>query len=138
LTTATTRGQILKGILEGATYYFADGLETLASVGGATDRFIANGGGARSDRWLQLKADIFGRPFVRAAHTEAGTLGAAILAGTAVGEFGGFGEAVGAFSGEGRVFEPRASHAARYRDMLGAYRRIYPDLRDRLPSEVSQ
>ena len=67
LTTATTRGQILKGIVEGTAYYFADSLSAMESVGCRTDRFVASGGGARSDRWLQTYADVFGRPFVRAA-----------------------------------------------------------------------
>jgi xylulokinase len=135
LTTATSRGRILKGILEGATYYFADSLGTLASIGCSTERFIATGGGARSDRWLQLKADIFGRPVVRAAHTEAGTLGAAILAGVATGEFSSFQEGVAAFSGEGKTFQPDGEKTERYREMLDAYRRIYPALRNTLPRE---
>lgn len=138
LTTATSRGRILKGILEGATYYFADSLGTLASIGCSTERFIATGGGARSDRWLQLKADIFGRPVVRAAHTEAGTLGAAILAGVATGEFASFQEGVAAFAGEGKTFQPDPEKTERYHAMLDAYRRIYPALRNSLPREGVQ
>ncbi len=134
LTTATGRGRILKGILEGAAYYFADSLATMEAVGCSTERFVATGGGARSDRWLQLNADIFGRPFVRAAHTEAGTLGAALLAGVAVGEYGSFEEAVAAFATkENRVFEPVFERTEQYRTMLEAYRRVYPLLRGALP-----
>ncbi len=130
LTTATSRGRILKGILEGAAYYFADSLGTMESVGCSTKRFVATGGGAKSDRWLQLHADIFGRPFVRAAHTEAGTLGAAILSGVAVGEFSSFEEAVGVYSTKDeRVFEPNHERTEVYRELLDAYRRIYPSLR---------
>jgi xylulokinase len=134
LTTATTRGQILKGIVEGTAYYFADSLSAMESVGCRTDRFVASGGGARSDRWLQTYADVFGRPFVRAAHTEAGTLGAAILAGVAVGEFSSFSEAVAAYAGEERTFEPVRERTERYAAMLECYRRIYPALRAGLPA----
>ena len=42
------------------------------------------GGGARSDLWLQIKADILGLPILRPRQTEAASLGAALLAACAV------------------------------------------------------
>jgi xylulokinase len=135
LTTASTRGQILKGIIEGSAFYFADSLSAMELVGCRTDSFVASGGGARSDRWLQTYADIFGRPFVRAVHTEAGTLGAAILAGVAVGEFSSFTEAVSIYTGEARAFKPVLTRTEQYAEMLETYRRVYPGLRGTIPSK---
>ena len=43
------------------------------------------GGGAQSDLWCQIIADITNKPVFRAATTEAAALGAGILAATAVG-----------------------------------------------------
>ena len=43
------------------------------------------GGGARSDVWNQIKADVLGVPYQRLAGDEFGTWGAALVAGKAVG-----------------------------------------------------
>jgi sugar (pentulose or hexulose) kinase len=45
---------------------------------------VLMGGGARSDLWSRIKADILGLPLLRPRHTEAASLGAAILAAQAV------------------------------------------------------
>ena len=65
LHTSTTRGEILKAIMECTTLYFVDGIHGLRRLGIDLTECIASGGGARSDAWLQLKADIFNLPFVR-------------------------------------------------------------------------
>ena len=49
------------------------------------DRFIAVGGGSRSDLWCQIFADVTGKQVYRANTTEAAALGAGILAAYAVG-----------------------------------------------------
>ena len=49
--------------------------------------FRAAGGGSKSAAWLQICADILGRPFVRPVVSEAGVLGAAIIAGAGSGAF---------------------------------------------------
>jgi sugar (pentulose or hexulose) kinase len=48
-------------------------------------RYIAMGGGAQSDLWCQIIADITNKPVFRATTTEAAALGAGILAATAAG-----------------------------------------------------
>ena len=83
----TSRGDILKGILEGITFYLRECLESLPATGIEITDFRAVGGGSKSDAWIQICADIMGRPFVRPKITEAGVLGAAIIAGTGSGIF---------------------------------------------------
>ncbi len=51
----------------------------------SVERYIAIGGGAQSDLWCQIIADITNKPVFRAATTEAAALGAGILAATAAG-----------------------------------------------------
>ncbi len=125
----TTRGEILKSIMESATLYLAEGVRALSVLGLATDEFVATGGGARSDPWLQIKADVFGVPFVRSAFTEGGVLGAALLAGVATGVFRDHAEAVGAWVARGKVFEPDARRHRIYREKGGAFRQLFPLLR---------
>ena len=87
LRTSTTRGEILKAIMESVTFYFLESLDDLRAMGIDTSEFVATGGGAKSDAWLQIKADILGANLVRPRQTECGTLGGAILAGLATGVY---------------------------------------------------
>ncbi len=128
LKTGTTRGEIFKSILESVTFYFADSLDGLRELGVDTSSFTATGGGAKSDRWLQIKADILGVPFIRPAITEAGVLGAAILAGLGTGVYASAAEGVGRFVRRERVFEPDAARHAVYRERLALYRQLFPAL----------
>lgn len=121
---STRRGEILKAIMEGATFYFQESLDALRRMGIDTSEFVATGGGARSDAWLQIKADIFNVPFVRPRITECGLLGAAMLAGTATGELGAVSEAVKHFVKRDRVFEPDPARHAIYEDRAEKYRRL--------------
>lgn len=125
----TTRGEILKAILEGETFYFAAGMEALRELGINTTEFVATGGGARSDRWLQIKADIFGVPFVRPRFTEGSLLGAALLAGVSTGVFAGVEEGVQRFVSRERVFEPDSGRHAIYREQTEKYRALFPLMR---------
>ncbi|NWG14127.1 MAG: hypothetical protein HXY20_11395 [Acidobacteria bacterium] len=130
LKTSTTRGEILKAIMECTTLYFVDSIRALQEMGMDMSEFIATGGGARSDQWLQIKADIFGLPFVRPRVIEGSVLGAAVLAGIATGAFEGTAGGVSRFVRRDRVFEPDAARHRLYREKLEEYRRLFPLLRD--------
>jgi xylulokinase len=129
LKTSTTRGEILKCLMESETFYFADSLTALRAMGIDTSEMVATGGGAKSDRWLQIKADILGIPFVRPRITEGSVLGAAMLAGIATGLYASPREAVECFVQRDRVFEPDPERHQRYRVRLAHYRQLYPALR---------
>jgi xylulokinase len=58
----TSRGAILKGLVEGATFYLKACVDTLPATGIAIESFRAVGGGSKSDVWVQLSADILGGP----------------------------------------------------------------------------
>ena len=125
----TKRGEILKAIMECETFYFADSLEALDKLGIETREFMATGGGAKSDAWLQIKADILGVPFVRPKNTEGSLVGAAMLAGIATGVYGSAAEAVEVFVKRERTFEPDAARHAAYQEKLGLYRELFPAMR---------
>jgi xylulokinase len=128
----TRRGEILKAIMECETFYFADSLLALEKLGVETREFMATGGGATSDAWLQIKADIFGVPFVRPKNTEGSLVGAAMLAGIATGVYGSAAEAVEVFVKRERRFEPDAARHAIYKEKLGLYRELFPATRNLL------
>jgi xylulokinase len=79
---------LYRAILEGLA--FEQRLGTLGvekALGQSVRRYIAIGGGAQSDLWCQIIADITNKPVYRAATTDAAALGAGILAATAAGGY---------------------------------------------------
>jgi xylulokinase len=128
----TSRGDILRGILEGVTYYLRQCLESLPGTGIEIQTLRAVGGGSKSDAWVQLSADILGRPIERPANPEAGALGAAILAGTAVGEFSSLAEGCQAMIQIERDFSPDPARHRSYSDKFEHYRRLWPHMAEYL------
>lgn len=126
---STTRGEILKSIMESVTYYFADGLERLKARGIAPTQFVATGGGARSDAWLQIKADVYGAPLARPKFTECGLMGAAILAGQATGVLGPAAETARQWVSIDRRFTPDRQRHEIYARRLEMYRQLFPQMR---------
>lgn len=78
------RGDILKGFLEGVAFNHRAHIDALRSKFGATEARIA-GGVSRNPAIAQLFADVLGLPILTTRSDEAGALGAALCAGTAVG-----------------------------------------------------
>ena len=132
LTMHTTRGQLIKGLLEGMTYSLAQGRELLQKAGVSLGTWRAAGGGARADGWLQLTADILGQTIEKPEVTEATTLGAAMLAGIGAGLYRDAEEAVEAAVRVRRRFEPDPERHSRYRTRIAQYGELYPLLRDYL------
>ena len=122
----TSRGAILKGIIEGATLYFAGTLDALTEMGMGVSELVASGGGAKSEAWLQITADALGVPVMRPATTEGGLAGTAMLAGTATGVYATLAEALEIHVIRERVFEPDEARHARYREKAELLRQLYP------------
>jgi xylulokinase len=122
----TKRGDILKGILEGTTYYLRECVDSLPATGIDIHNYRVVGGGSKSDIWIQLCADILGCPFVRPTITEAGALGAAILAGVGKRIFSSISSGVDAMVKLERVFEPNIKQVERYNQKYEQYRCIWP------------
>jgi len=83
----TTRGEILQGIVESIMFDLKTTVEPLGEIYPELNNIIAVGGGSKSEKWVQICADILGSPIHRPRVSEAGVLGAAIIAGVG---FGGF------------------------------------------------
>jgi len=129
LTLSTTRAEFLRAALEGVSYELKLNLEILADAGVAVHQFRAIGGGAKSDFWLQLKADMYNRPVVKLQVAEAAALGMAIAAGVGAGFWDSAAEAAQALVVPVQTFYPDARKAAIYDERLRAYRQIYPALK---------
>jgi sugar (pentulose or hexulose) kinase len=130
LTLSTTRHEVAKALLESLCFELLLNLETLQSAGVRVDELVAVGGGARSDRWLQLKADVLGRPLRIPRCREAACWGAALLAGTGAGLFRSLEDATQRTVTFDREYEPRPDRTARYRERYAAYQPAVAALRD--------
>ncbi len=126
----TSRGDILKGILEGVTFYQRECLESLPAANIEIMDLAAVGGGSKSDVWIQMSADILGRPFVRPKITEAGILGAAIIAGTGSGIFTSLTTGVETMVKLERTFTPNLRQQKLYDGRFEKFKRLWPLVKD--------
>lgn len=130
LTLETRRGDILKGIIEGATFYLKACVDSLPPTGIEIEQYRPVGGGSKSDAWIQISADILGRPFHRPKITEAGALGAAIMAGVGAGIFASYEEAVDAMVAMERTFDPDPQRTQTYQERYEDYQQLEPLMGD--------
>ena len=79
-----TRGHLVRCILEAAAYAMSDQMAVLCD-GSPPDEIRCAGGAARSDLWLQIKADVSGATTAATGCPEPTSLGAAMLAHSALG-----------------------------------------------------
>ncbi|MBR1584108.1 MAG: xylulokinase [Clostridia bacterium] len=125
----TTQADLVRAVMEGIVFslrQIVDIYRAFAPVRGA----VASGGGAASDLFLQMQADIFGLP-VRtvSAAAEGGAYGAALIAGLGLGWFQSAEEAVAVLRTE-REFAPVPAHTAACEKTYALYKRLYPALKD--------
>jgi xylulokinase len=123
---------LYRAILEGVAFeQYLGTLGVEKALGQPVQRYIAMGGGAQSDLWCQIIADITDKQVFRAATTEAAALGAGILAATAVGCYANAREAAQEMTHIlPQPTEPNASvHAFYNRLFEEVYRPLFPALR---------
>jgi len=106
ITRGTGKAHIARAALEGVAYQNVDVLSAMQDDAGiALSELRVDGGAARNDMLMQFQADILNVPVVRPVVTETTALGAAYLAGLAVG-FWASQEEIAAQWQVGRRFEP--------------------------------
>lgn len=124
LSMQTTLPQIYRAILEGLTFEMAHNLQCLKRYGVAPTTLYACGGGARSQVWLQIKADILGCPIIPSLTEETGALGSAILGLAAVtGERDVF-RLAKQFVRHGEPVMPNRAHADIYAEKFEQYQKL--------------
>jgi xylulokinase len=122
------RNHFMRAIMESVGLIVRRNIEVLEGLGVPVNEIRALGGGARSRIWKQIEADIVGRPVLTTANEEAATLGAAILAGKAVGLYSSVEEAAGEMIQIKEKFEPTMSNRAIYDETYGTYVKLYDAL----------
>ena len=117
---ATNRGHVARAALDSIAFSVADVVSAMERDSGLPlNRLRVDGGAATNDTLLQIQADVLGIPIERPEVLETTALGAALLAGMAVGFFADA-DAVAEARRVARVFEPSIDVASRER-ILGRW-----------------
>jgi len=123
LTRGTTRAHLVRAALEAMAYSSAELLRTMATAGHLTVPALRVDGGAAANDWLmQFQADVLGIPVERPDMVETTALGAAALAGLALGVWKSSSEFLN--SRKFSRFEPRLGSDERVALLAGWHRAV--------------
>ena len=127
LTLSHTRAHIWRALMEAVCFGTRSCIEALAAAGHDCDEIILAGGIARSPLWLQMHADVTGKPVVVCENSDAPLLGCAILASVGGGTFKSANDAVKAMVRVAKKIEPNERVALTYSKM---YQEVYSKVPD--------
>jgi xylulokinase len=122
---------LIRALLEGVTFGMRDALEIMQTMGVPITQVRASGGGARSDFWRQLQADIYKQPIVLTNATEGPAYGVALLAGVGTGVWSSVEQACAACIRHTSKISPRKKIAELYDRYYRVYDKLYGDLQSR-------
>jgi xylulokinase len=129
LAASHSRGHVVRAVMEGVAFSLRDSFTIFAELGLPVGKVRVGGGGARSDVWRQIQADVYGMS-VETVETEEGAgYGAALLAGVGAGFWKSVDEACDAVVHTAQVTGARADVVPVMSNRYAQYRRVYPALR---------
>ena len=131
LSLRTSKGHLVRSIMEGVAFGMRDSLEIMKSLGVPIKEVRASGGGARSRLWCQIQADVYGIDLYTMEIEEGPAFGAAIIAAVGVGLHASVEKACEeAVRTSGKV-SPEPGCAKLYEKNYKIYRELYQCLRPR-------
>lgn len=128
LTVRHTRAHMTRAVLEGVAFGIKDSFRLILQAGlGHIEQVRISGGGAKSELWRQIMADVLGVELVTVNTTEGAAYGAALLAGVGAGFYENVPAACEAtIQITGRTSPTQATRA--YQDYYPHYCALYPAL----------
>jgi xylulokinase len=130
ITPRTGKGAMARAIMEGVTYELRRTLEIVEGAGHDVSAIYHSGGGAYSDLWSQIKADIYHKRVVTFETSEGGILGSAILAGVGAGVYQDPASGVEHCLRVAKEFEPRAEWSDRYDASFQLFKEVHDLLQE--------
>lgn len=128
LTLQHGRAELIRAVMEGVTLACYEAYLALVETSAPPQVVILAGGGARSNLWRQMAADVFGLPVQRLRTAEQSAVGAALLAGAGIGLFDP-GVRAQQWASYDPPVEPDLSCHSRYQELLERFRGAYFSLR---------
>lgn len=123
-----TRAHFMRSIMESLGYIVRRNIDSLRDMGIEAKEIRSLGGGSKSAVWNQIKADINQIPLETVNSVEAASLGAAILAGKAVGVFEDISSAAASMVQVTNRVLPTPENRPVYDEGYAMYRKLFHDL----------
>lgn len=120
----------IRAVMEGVSFGLKDSIRIMREIGVPEGkRFRLTGGGAKSDLWCRMMADIFNGDTVRLKVEEGPSFGAAILAGVGIGMYSDVKTACKKLVREDEdVFTPDIRNTETYKKFYTLYGALYKNL----------
>lgn len=137
LSLSTRRAELLRSVLEGAAFALRHNVEVARRSGITIAEVRTVGGGARSELWSQIKADVLGVPLALPVSSGGAPFGDAVLAGMGAGIIGDPRKFLSEAIGIVRRFRPNEANHEVYLRRYETYRKIYESLRPAFQDALS-
>lgn len=124
-----SRAHLSRAVIEGATYAMRDSLEIIKELNIPVKEIRLSGGGARSEFWRQMQADIYGQKVVTINAEEGPAYGVALLAAAGTGAYKDVVEACGATIHVVESTTVNSKNKQVYNRAYPLYRKLYASLK---------
>jgi len=129
LSPSHNRAHIVRAIQEGVAFSLKDTFSIFEEMKVPVTKIRLGGGGARSNVWRQIQADVYAHEVELVEAEEGAAYGAAILAGVGARHWDSVDEACDAIVHVAACVAPHAESSKLMQKNYAVYRRIYPALR---------
>ena len=130
VTLETDKLALYKSLMEGTSYEIKLNFDILEQFTDKITEIRATGGGASSDVWLQIKADILDAEIISLDCSEIGAAGTSALTGMAIGMFDTLESTVNMMAPKRKTFIPQKNNVFEYKTLYKKYFRLYNSVRN--------
>lgn len=130
LTLETTKYDLYKALMEGTSYEIKLNFDILEKFASEIKELRATGGGASSEVWLQIKADILNKEIMSLNCREVGAAGTAIITLKAIGKITDMQAAAARMAPIKKVYKPNKSANIKYKALYKSYSKLYNAVRN--------
>ncbi len=130
------RGHMVRAVMEGVTFALRDSLELMRGLIADAEEAVAVGGGARSDFWRQMQADVLNVPVVTVGPSGGAPYGAAILAAVGAAAFKSVPETCQEWIKPLDHLEPNPQTHDAYQRAYERYTNLYPRLKQHFAEQA--
>lgn len=124
------RGHFVRSIMEGVAFSQLDCFNLMKELGITSNKIVLFGGGAKSEIWRYILADVFGVEVITLNIAEGPSYGSAILAGVGVGVFKSVEDITIKIVREKYRAIPNLKNLEKYKNLYKIYRLLYKSLKN--------
>jgi xylulokinase len=114
----TTVHSMYRAVLEGLSFETRSNMRLFDEANVPVYRIVASGGGAKSKRFMKIKADALQKPIATLDSADSGVMGLAMICAKSLGDCPSYREAADAFVRTRAIIAPEGDYAARYAQYL--------------------